>query len=58
MTEITVNDLLCATIEYGASDLHIRANMPPELRVYKHQAFCDVCGHELSDVNWTIYDEF
>lgn len=26
--------------------------------IYKHQAFCDVCGHELSDVNWTIYDEF
>ena len=34
MTEITVNDLLGATIEYGASDLHIRANMPPELRVH------------------------
>ena len=34
MTEITVNDLLEATIEYGASDLHVRANMPPELRVH------------------------
>ena len=26
--------------------------------VYKHQAFCDVCGHELTDVDWTIYDKF
>lgn len=26
--------------------------------IYKHQAFCDVCGHNLSDVNWNIYDEF
>ena len=26
--------------------------------VYKYQAFCDVCGHELTDVDWTIYDEF
>lgn len=26
--------------------------------IYKHQAFCDVCGHNLSDVDWTIYDEF
>ena len=34
MTEITMNDLLAATIEYGASDLHVRANMPPELRVH------------------------
>ena len=33
-TEITVRDLLDATIEYGASDLHVRANMPPELRVH------------------------
>lgn len=33
-TEITIEDLLAATIEYGASDLHIRANMPPELRVH------------------------
>jgi twitching motility protein PilT len=34
MTDITMNDLLAATIEYGASDLHVRANMPPELRVH------------------------
>ena len=33
-TEITMDDLLAATIEYGASDLHVRANMPPELRVH------------------------
>ena len=33
-TEITMEDLLGATIEYGASDLHVRANMPPELRVH------------------------
>ncbi len=26
--------------------------------VYKNQAFCDVCGHELTDVDWTIYDKF
>lgn len=26
--------------------------------IYKHQAFCDVCGHDLSDVDWTVYDKF
>ena len=33
-TEITMKDLLQATIDEGASDLHIRAFMPPELRVH------------------------
>ena len=33
-TEITMRDLLQATIDEGASDLHVRAYMPPELRVH------------------------
>ena len=33
-TEITMNDLLQATIDEGASDLHVRAYMPPELRIH------------------------
>ena len=33
-TEITMKDLLQATIDEGASDLHVRALMPPELRVH------------------------
>ncbi len=32
--DITINDLLDATINEGASDLHIRAHMPPKLRVH------------------------
>ena len=32
--DITINDLLDATINEGASDLHIRALMPPKLRVH------------------------
>ena len=32
--DITMKDLLQATIDEGASDLHIRALMPPELRVH------------------------
>ena len=30
----TIGDLLQATIDEGASDLHIRAYMPPKLRVH------------------------
>ena len=33
-TEITMRDLLLATIDEGASDLHVRAFMPPELRIH------------------------
>ncbi|MGN0846722.1 MAG: type IV pilus twitching motility protein PilT [Kiritimatiellia bacterium] len=33
-TNITMRDLLQATIDEGASDLHVRALMPPELRVH------------------------
>ena len=33
-TEITMNDLLQATIDEGASDLHVRAFMPPKLRIH------------------------
>ena len=33
-TDITMNDLLQATIDEGASDLHVRAYMPPELRIH------------------------
>jgi twitching motility protein PilT len=32
--DITIGDLLQATIDEGASDLHIRAYMPPKLRVH------------------------
>ena len=34
VTEITMRDLLQATIDEGASDLHVRAFMPPELRIH------------------------
>ena len=33
-TEITMNDLLQATIDEGASDLHVRAFMPTKLRIH------------------------
>ena len=33
-TEITMNELLQATIDEGASDLHVRAYMPPKLRIH------------------------
>lgn len=33
-TEITMRDLLQTTIDEGASDLHVRAFMPPELRIH------------------------
>ena len=33
-TEITMRDLLQAMIDEGASDLHVRAFMPPELRIH------------------------
>ena len=33
-TEITMNDLLQATIDEGASDLHVRAYVPPKLRIH------------------------
>lgn len=33
-TEFTMRDLLQATIDEGASDLHVRAFMPPELRIH------------------------
>lgn len=33
-TEITMRDLLQATIDEGASDLHVRAFMPPGLRIH------------------------
>jgi len=32
--DISINELLQATIDEGASDLHIRAHMPPKLRVH------------------------
>ena len=32
--DIHIQDLLQATIDEGASDLHIRAYMPPKLRVH------------------------
>ena len=32
--DISMKDLLAAMIDEGGSDLHIRAYMPPELRVH------------------------
>ena len=46
-TEITMHDLLQATIDEGASDLHVRAFMPPELRVHG----------ELQPISEEIFDE-
>lgn len=34
MSEITMNQLLQACVEEGASDLHIRVNIPPMLRIH------------------------
>lgn len=34
LSSITMQDLLEATINEGASDLHVRAHVPPELRVH------------------------
>jgi len=46
-TEITMKDLLQVTIDEGASDLHVRALMPPELRV--HGELLPVADEPLSE---------
>ena len=45
--DIHVSDLLQATIDEGASDLHLRANMPPKLRV--HGELLPIADEELSE---------
>ena len=45
--DITMEELLQATIDEGGSDLHIRANMPPELRV--HGELCPLTDDPLTD---------
>jgi len=54
--DITVNDLLDATINEGASDLHIRAYMPPKLRV--HGELLPIMDESLSeDDSYTLVKE-
>ncbi len=45
--EITLQELLQATIDEGASDLHIRAYMPPLLRV--NGELCPIAEEQLSE---------
>jgi len=45
--DIHISDLLQATIDEGASDLHIRAQMPPKLRV--HGELLPIADEALSD---------
>ena len=45
--DIHIEDLLQATIDEGASDLHIRAHMPPKLRV--HGELLPIADEELSE---------
>jgi len=45
--DFTMQDLLQATIDEGGSDLHIRAYMPPKLRV--HGALEDLSDDDLSE---------
>ena len=45
--DIHIEDLLQATIDEGASDLHIRAHMPPKLRV--HGELLPIAEEELTE---------
>ena len=45
--DITMEELLQATIDEGGSDLHIRAYMPPELRV--HGELCPLADEQLTE---------
>ena len=45
--DIHMEELLQATIDEGGSDLHIRAYMPPELRV--HGELCPLADEELTE---------
>ena len=45
--DITMEELLQATIDEGGSDLHIRAYMPPELRV--HGELCPLSEESLTE---------
>ena len=45
--DIHIEDLLQATIDEGASDLHIRAYMPPKLRV--HGELLPIADEELTE---------
>ena len=48
-TDITMVDLLQATIDEGASDLHVRAYMPPELRIHGELTPLDIPPFEPED---------
>ena len=48
-TDITMGDLLQATIDEGASDLHVRAYMPPELRIHGDLTPLDIPPFEPED---------
>ena len=45
--DIRMEELLQATIDEGGSDLHIRARMPPELRV--HGELCPLADETLTE---------
>ena len=45
--DISMEELLQATIDEGGSDLHIRAYMPPKLRV--HGALEELSDYELTE---------
>ena len=45
--DVHMNELLQATIDEGGSDLHIRARMPPELRV--HGELCPLSDEALTE---------
>ena len=48
-TDITMGDLLQVTIDEGASDLHVRAYMPPELRIHGDLTPLDIPPFEPED---------
>ena len=45
--DISMDELLQATIDEGGSDLHIRAYMPPLLRV--HGELCPLADEEMTE---------
>ena len=51
--DITMHELLQATIDEGGSDLHIRAYVPPELRV--HGELLPLSDEPLSDFGGMIF---
>ena len=45
--DVSIKDLLQATIEEGGSDLHVRALVPPQLRV--HGDLCPLADDNLTE---------